>query len=174
MNNLAHPYAKAAFETAESSNMLDLWLESLKSLSLVIQDADFIKLINNPKVSNEQTLGVLFSFVKHADAHFKNFLVLLCDNHRLPVLPEICVLFEQLCNAAKNKADAVVQSAFAMSPDDKYRLEELLSKKLGKKISANVEVCPELIGGIKVIINDTVIDSSVRGSLNKMATKLIQ
>lgn len=174
MNNIAHPYAKAVFEIADSSNMLDAWLEDLKCLSLVMQDADFIKLINNPKVDREQLFNLLLGFLKNPNDDIKNLVGLLFDNHRLQVLPDIYKTFVQLYDIAKNKASALVQSAFAMNDEDRHRLEELLSKKMGKTITATVEVHPELIGGIKIRINDTVIDSSVRGSLNKMATKLIQ
>ncbi len=65
-------------------------------------------------------------------------------------------------------------SAFPISEKDKADFEQLLSKKFGRKIIVSVEIQTELIGGIKILINDTVIDASVKGSLNKMAAQIIQ
>ena len=73
----------------------------------------------------------------------------------------------------RNTAHAIIQSAYAMNDVDKKKFEKLLSDKFGKSITATVEVKPELIGGIKVLINDTVVDYSVKGSLENLTTQLI-
>jgi F-type H+-transporting ATPase subunit delta len=103
-----------------------------------------------------------------------NFLELLAKNNRLLVLPFIFDLFDELVKQDKNMASAIIQSAFAMSEEEKNQFETILSKKFNKKINATIEINPELIGGIKVLVDNTVIDASIKGSLEKMAIQLTQ
>jgi F-type H+-transporting ATPase subunit delta len=100
--------------------------------------------------------------------------VTLRENNRLTLLNDIFLLFEKMAQDEQNMSKAIIQTAYPMSDKDKIEFEQLLSKKYGRKIVASVEVQTELIGGIKVLINDTVIDASVKSSLNKMAAQIIQ
>ena len=51
-------------------------------------------------------------------------------------------------------------------------LTATLTQQLKRKISADVSINPELIGGVKVTIGDLVIDASVSGKLATLATSL--
>ena len=72
----------------------------------------------------------------------------------------------------QKRGDAIIESAYAMSQSEKQDFEQLLSKKFGKSITATVVINPELLAGVKVTINDKVIDGSVKGRLNDLATQL--
>ena len=173
-NNLAHPYANALFELAKAENTIDAWLSDLTSLAEIAQSKDFSALSSNPRISRSAMLNTLLELLGKTSEPLVQFLSLLQENDRLHVLPEIFALFEQKVEEDRNTAKAVIQSAYALSDSDKGKLEKLLSDKFGKSITASVEVNAELIGGIKVLINDVVIDASVKGSLNNLATQLIR
>ena len=173
-NNLAHPYATAIFEAAKADNAVDTWLSNLADLSTIAQSEDFGSLIGNPRLSKDDLLTVILGLLNNTTKPMRELLSLLQENDRLNILPEIYVLFEQKVEQDRNTAKAIIQSAYAISNADKKRLEQLLSDKFGKSITASVEVNAELIGGIKVLINDLVIDASVKGSLNNLATQLIR
>lgn len=174
MSSLAHPYANAAFALAKSQNSIDNWLENLSDLSQVVKNKGFNNLIDNPKISAPDIIKILVSFVKKPNKLLDNFLVTLQENNRLILLHDIFVLFDKMAEDEKNTSKAIILSAFPMSEEDKTDFEQLLSKKFGRKIIASVEVKTELIGGIKILINDTVIDASVKSSLGKMAAQIIQ
>lgn len=174
MSNLAHPYANAVFALAKSNNNIDNWLSNLADLSKVAKSKGFINLIDNPKISPSIIIETLAGFVENPNKLLKNFLVTLQENDRLTVLSDIFLLFEKMAEDEQNMSKAIIQSAYPMSDKDKVELEQLLSKKYGRTITAFVEVHTELIGGIKVLINDTVIDASVKSSLSKMAAQIIQ
>jgi F-type H+-transporting ATPase subunit delta len=171
---LAHPYANAVFALAKSQNNIDSWLDSLSDLSQVVKSAKFINLIDNPKISSADIIKVLVGFVKNPNKLLASFLTTLQENNRLTLLGDIFVLFEKMAEDEQNSSKAIILSAFPMNEKDKTDFEQLLSKKFGRKIVASVEVQTELIGGIKILINDTVIDASVKSSLNKMAAQIIQ
>jgi F-type H+-transporting ATPase subunit delta len=172
-NNLAHPYANALFEVAKADNTVDEWLSTLNALSDVAHSEQFAGLVSNPKIGKAKILEILMGFLDKPMKSVKPFLALLQDNDRLSALPAIYTLFEQKVEDDRNMAKAVIQSAYAISDADRKKIEQSLSKKFGKSITANVEVNHDLIGGIKILINDTVIDYSVKGSLLNLTTQLI-
>ena len=88
-------------------------------------------------------------------------------------MSDIYTLFEQKVEDDRNMAKAVIQSAYAISDADRVKIEQSLSKKFGKTITASIDIKQDLIGGIKILINDTVIDYSIKGSLLNLTTKLI-
>lgn len=171
--SLAHPYANAVFALAKAHNDIDHWLENLSELAQVANNKDFINLIDNPKFSPFDILAIIEGFVKNPNRLLGKLLITLQESNRLVLLSEIFVLFEKMAEDEQNKSKAIIQSAYPMSDMDKADFERLLGKKYGRKITATVEVNTELIGGIKVLINDTVIDASVKGSLHKMAAEVI-
>jgi len=172
-NNLGHPYANALFEVAKAEMTVDTWLTDLKRLAEVASSGEFAGLISNPKMDKNTIIEILLGFLDKPSKSVKQFLELLQENDRLVVLPEIYSLFEQKVENDRNTAKAVIQSAYAVSDANKQKIEELLSKKFGKTITATVEVNQDLIGGIKILINDTVVDYSVKGSLVNLTTQLI-
>ncbi|MCE3267852.1 MAG: synthase subunit delta [Burkholderiales bacterium] len=174
MSSLAHPYANAVFALAKSQNNIDDWLSNLSDLSNVVKSKGFHNLIGNPRIAASDIIETLVSFVNRPNKLLTNFLITLQENNRLTLLNDVFILFERMAADEQNTSKAVILSAFPMSEEDKTDFERLLSKKFGRTITASVEVQTELIGGIKILINDTVIDASVKGSLSKMAARIIQ
>lgn len=174
MSSLAHPYANAVFTLAKAQNSIDNWLDNLSELAQVSSSRDFTDLIDNPRFAPPDVITTIVAFVKEPNKLLSNFLVTLQVNNRLTLLGAIFELFEKMAEDEKNTSKAIIQSAYPMNDEDKAEFEQLLSKKYGRKIVASVEVHAELIGGIKVLINDTVIDASVKSSLHKMAAQIIR
>lgn len=172
-NNLAHPYANALFEVAKAENTVDAWLVDLKQLATVANSDEYTGLIGNPKIAKDSIIQILMSFLDTKNEQLQQLLSVLQENDRLHVLPEIYTLFEQKVEEERNTAKAVIQSAYSINDADRKKFEQLLSKKFGKSITATVEINQELIGGIKILINDKVVDYSVKGSLENLATQLI-
>ena len=65
-----------------------------------------------------------------------------------------------------------VRSAYALSASQQKSLASALKKRLGEGVELMVEKDPSLIGGIEIRADDLVIDGSVRGKLEKLATEL--
>jgi len=172
-NNLAHPYVNALFDLASTNSSFDLWLDDLNGLATAASDVNFTKLVNNPTVSKNDVLETLLSFTRDSGPELKNFLSLLMTEDRLMVLPEIYHLFKEKVDLFRSSATAIIQSAFPMEESEKNEFASILSKKLGKAITVDVEVNKDLVGGIKILINDLVIDASIKGGLEKMAAKII-
>ena len=170
---IARPYAEAVFKLAKTSGTLPAWSEMLQLLAAIAMDEQIKVLIGNPKVLprrlGELLLGICGD--KLTDEG-RNFVLLLAENSRVEVLPEVSEMFEQLKTRHDGVLDAKVTSAFAMSDAQLKDLLADLEARFKRKIEAKVSIDPELIGGVKVEVGDEVLDASVRAKLEAMAVAL--
>jgi F-type H+-transporting ATPase subunit delta len=171
LNSVARPYAKAAFEHALQSKALDKWSEMLNFAAVASADAALRALLDNPRVAAADKKAALIAVCEgRLPDGGKSFLELLADNQRLAALAEISVLFE--VEKARHEKTATVQitSAANLSDAEKKALTDKLASKWGKKINATFSVDANLIGGAVIRSDDVVIDGSVRGKLQRLAT----
>ena len=170
---IARPYAEAVFKLAKTSGTLPAWSEMLQLLAAIAVDEQIKVLVGNPKVPprrlGELLLGICGD--KLTDEG-RNFVLLLAENGRIEVLPEVSEMFEQLKTRHDGVLDAKVTSAFAMSDAQLKDLVANLETRFKRKIEAQVSIDPELIGGVKVEVGDEVLDASVRAKLEAMAVAL--
>jgi F-type H+-transporting ATPase subunit delta len=168
---IARPYAEALFK-ASSSDLVGaaVWVEELK---VIAQDAQIQQLCDNPNVSVAQVFDVIAGVARVALPEMaKNFLRTVIENGRMGALPEIAEQFRVLKNAQSGSADAVVYSAFAIDSAALADLALTLEKRFARKLNVSVELQPELIGGIRVVVGDEVLDSSVKARLEQMKMAL--
>jgi len=169
---LARPYAEAAFELARARGNLEPWEQALARMAQVVSDPQMRQCIGNPKFSAEQLAQVFIDVSGKLADDAKNFVHILVENERLPVLPEILELFVRLKNAHEGVKQAQVTSAFPLDDAALKKLIAELEPRFKCKLEASVSVDPELIGGVRVAVGDEVIDASVRGKLATMAAAL--
>jgi F-type H+-transporting ATPase subunit delta len=168
---IARPYAEALFKASTSElASVEGWLDELAAVAANPQMQQFA---DNPKVASEQVFEVAAGVVKSAlNDHAKNFLRTVIENGRLTVLPEIAAQFRALKNAQSGSSDAVVYSAFAVDGAALADVAATLEKRFGRKLNVSVELQPELIGGIRVVVGDEVLDTSVKARLEQMKVAL--
>jgi F-type H+-transporting ATPase subunit delta len=170
---IARPYAEAVFRLARDSKNLSRWADRLALLATVAADAEMQQCIGNPKLSAAQLTDLFVSLSNEGnDAELVSFVRALADNERLAVLPQIRELFDALKSDEEGVKEAVVYSAFPLDDAQVNNLMGQLETYFKTKLQPRVEVEPELIGGIKVAVGDQVLDASVRGKLEAMASAL--
>ena len=81
-------------------------------------------------------------------------------------------MFEDLKREQEGILEAQITSAFALDDEQQSRLVRRLESKYQRKVSAQVSVDPQLIGGVKIVVGDKVLDATVRGKLDAMAVAL--
>ncbi|MCC6915946.1 F0F1 ATP synthase subunit delta [Nitrosomonas sp.] len=170
---IARPYAEAVFKLARESGSLFSWSETLDTVNSIVQEPQIKGLINNPQISAAKLCEIILSVgSKKISDDGKRLVSLLIDNRRLLVLPQICDLFEQFKAQHEGVLEAEIESAFPLDSDQVAKLVSILEAKFQRKVKADISVKSELIGGIRVKIGDQIIDSSVHGKLEAMATAL--
>lgn len=169
---LARPYAEALFKSISISEAQSTATQ-LSELAQVAGDEGLRVFADNPSARVEQVVGLLASATKtELGSRVQNFLRVVIENGRLVALPEISAQFKALVNAQAGSSDATVYSAFAIDAAELAGVVETLEKRFARKLKATVVVEPELIGGIRVVVGDEVLDTSVKARLEQMKLAL--
>ena len=175
LSTVARPYAEALFRVAKDAKLAQT-TQALQGLAQLAAQAEVLDLIGNPNVSAAQVLDVFTALatkqVGALDANLTNFVQLLVENHRLVLLPQIATQFTELRHAHEGTAEAHITSAYPLEGAQLAELVAALEKKFGVKLQAQVQVDPALIGGVRVLVGDRELDTSVRARLAQMAVTL--
>jgi F-type H+-transporting ATPase subunit delta len=172
---IARPYAEALFKTSGGRADPDLVLAWLGEMSMFASDEQLLSLAANPKVTDSQLVDLIKGlFKKELPLEAQNFLRLIIEQSRLEALPEIFHQFKVLRNALKGSQDATVESAFDIDPHTLNEISALLEKRFARKLNLTVELNSELIGGIRVVVGDEVLDTSVKARLEQMKVELME
>ncbi|MES2934496.1 MAG: F0F1 ATP synthase subunit delta [Pseudomonadota bacterium] len=169
---VARPYAEALFRVAKTGD-LSAWSDLVSEMAQVGAHPDVQALARNPKVSDMQISDTFSALLKSPlNAEAKNFIAMLIDNSRISLLPEIGAQFHVLKNAQEGAADVDISSAFEISDMQLKELVATLEKKFGRKLNPSVTIDSSLIGGVRVVVGDEVLDTSVRAKLQQMHVAL--
>jgi F-type H+-transporting ATPase subunit delta len=169
---IARPYAEALFQVAAKGDLKQA-SEQLDAIAAVAANAQMRQYADNPKATVEQVFDVITSVVKSplSDAT-RNLLRAIIDNGRLAALPEVATQFHALVSERSGVSEATVYSAFPIDAAQLSAVVASLEKRFGRKLTASVQVEPELIGGIRVVVGDEVLDTSVKARLEQMKVAL--
>ena len=168
---IARPYAEALFNASQSDlNGTSQWLDALAA---VAGNAQLLQFADNPKVDNRQVYDVISDVSRvQLPASGQNFLRTVIENGRLAALPEIATQFRELKNSLSGSSDAIVYSAFPMDPTALGGVSSALEKRFSRKLNVSIKEDPSLIGGIRVVVGDEVLDTSVKARLEQMKVAL--
>jgi len=168
---IARPYAEGLFKAAGAQG--NALAAQVQALADVAGNAQLRSFADNPKVSAEQVFELIISVAKGELAEpAKNLLRTVIDNGRLAALPEIASQFHALVNASSGVSDATVYSAFEIAPDLLADVVAALEKRFGRRLNPHVVLDPGLIGGIRVVVGDEVLDTSIKARLEQMKVAL--
>lgn len=173
---IARPYAKAAFMSARDAHALPAWTAALKVGAGMVQDPRVADLLTNPKLSTDQIVGLFAGSAGNTaasiDGQWQNFIRLLAVNKRLDVLPAIAEQYEMLRAQYENEIDVQVTSAVALGAEQSAKLAAALKQRFKREVRVTTAVDPALLGGAVIRAGDLVIDGSINGRLQRLASEL--
>jgi F-type H+-transporting ATPase subunit delta len=164
---IARPYAEALFKSGGDAAAA----EQVQALGRIARDPGLRQWADNPKVKDGEVYDLVAGLVSLTPA-VQNFLRTVIANGRLAALPEIAQQFHALVNAKSGVSDALIQSAFPIADAQLPDVVKSLEQRFARKLNAKVEVAPEVIGGIRVVVGDEVLDTSVKARLEQMKIAL--
>lgn len=173
---IARPYAEALMKASGPGGAAALAGE-IGAFAQVASDPQMRQFADNPKVDSTQVFDLVAAVAKMpsggvpSDAA-KNLLRTVIDNGRLTALPEIASQFQMLVDAQSGTSQATIESAFPIDASQLADLKATMEKRFGRKLEAHVVVHPELIGGVRVVVGDEVLDTSIRARLEQMKAAL--
>jgi len=168
---IARPYAEALFQSSRADlNGTSQWLDSLAA---VAGNPQLLQYAGNPKVTDREVYDLVAGIVRQPlPASAQNFLRMVIENGRLSALPEVAAQFRAMKNAQSGASDAVVYSAFPIPAAQLGDVAQTLERRFGRKLNVTVQEDASLIGGIRVVVGDEVLDTSVKARLEQMKAAL--
>ena len=174
LSTIARPYAEAVFASArDDQTQLASWSSLLSELADLASIDDVRAALTDPRLNAAKRAELFTGLVRSPlSPAARNFIELLIDNGRILVLPQVAEQFELLKNELEGTALAEISSAFPISDEQVQQLVAGLEKKFGLKLKPAVTVDPDLIGGVRVVVGDQVLDTSVQAQLARMRDTL--
>ena len=167
---VARPYARAAFATARDEGNFAAWSQALGFAAHAAADPRVAALLPNPQLLPADAVSLLSP--EGASEAFTRFLGILADARRLPQLPEIAGLFEELRAEAEHVVKAKVTSATAMPDGELDVIKAALKKRFGREVEVETAIDASLIGGAVIDAGSVVIDGSLKGKLARLHSAL--
>jgi F-type H+-transporting ATPase subunit delta len=167
---IARPYAEALLKASAKGDAAALAAE-IGALAQVAGDPQMRQLADNPKAAPSQVFDVITSVVRLPSGAALSEQAII-DNGRWAALPEIAAQFQALVDARTGTSQATIESAFPIDANQLAAVKAAMEKRFARKLEATVVVKPELIGGVRVIVGDEVLDTSIRARLDQMKAAL--
>ncbi len=173
---IAKKYGRALFELAKERNLVDQAWEQFNALSSYFRaDTTFLDFVTAPQIGDGDKADLVKKvFEPRLERIFYEYIQMLVAKHRIHYLPEIIEEFERLVRADRGMARAVCITTAPISEAQRRQLIERLSKKTNLKIELEEKIDKAIIGGMVVIIQDQILDSSIKYALTLLRNRLMK
>lgn len=172
MATVINTYARA-FADVVMGDRLDpqrTLAETQQIVALVNESKMLREVWDNPSIPAEQKRGVLDAIVQRGaiSRPVRNFIAVIIDKGRSRLLPEIAAQFAQELNQRLGFAEAEITTVRELGKDEQRMLESDLAEATGKKIRAQYQQDPAILGGAIARVGSTIYDGSVKGQLERI------
>jgi F-type H+-transporting ATPase subunit delta len=175
MEELAQVYARSLFEVALEQSKLDLLREQLGQFADAMkQNRELELFFFSPYFSTKEKQDGLEKLLDDADEQLMNFLKLLVENHRMPVIYRLRREYERLWERENRLLPVVLTSAVELDPQTVKDLGDRIGERTGNTVTLTTEVEPDIIGGIVVRVGNSILDASIRNRLEQLRTQVAQ
>jgi F-type H+-transporting ATPase subunit delta len=169
VEEIARVYARSLFEVAREHDKLDLVKEQLDAFTdAVEQNRELQIFFFSPYLSSEEKKQGLERAVVDADRTFLNFLDVLIDNHRMPVLFRARRQFEALWDQAHRLLPVEVTSAVELDEQTVAELGSRIREQTGQNVELTSTIDPDILGGIVLRVGNSILDASIKNRLQQL------
>ena len=176
LRTMARPYARAAFAAAKERDEIALWRGALADLAAVVGRDDLRAALRGPKRLSvrvaDEAVKALSERGERVNERINNFMRMLAERRRLPLLGEISRLFETYEADAAGRLRARVTGARAFDADKRAEIEAALKERMGSDVEAIYDEDKTLLAGVLVRVGDRIIDGTLKFRLERLAAEL--
>jgi F-type H+-transporting ATPase subunit delta len=175
MEELAQVYARALFGVAREQGKLDELREQLAQFADALNsNRDLAVFFFSPYFSTKEKQDALGRLLDGADEAFTNFLSLLIENHRMPVIFRIRQEYERLWEEENKTLPVEITSAIALDEQTTESLGKTIGERAGRKVTLAARVDPDILGGIVIRVGNSILDASIRNRLEQLRRHVAQ
>jgi F-type H+-transporting ATPase subunit delta len=169
MEELAQVYARSLFEAAKEHGKLDELREQLGQFADAVQENRELQLFFfSPYFSTLEKQDALGRLLVDADSQLVNFLELLIENHRMPVIFRIRRTFEHLWERENRLLPVEITSAIELDDATTGSVAQRIGESTGQRVTLTTRVDPSILGGIVVRVGNSILDASIRNRLEQL------
>jgi F-type H+-transporting ATPase subunit delta len=169
MEEIAEVYARALFEVANEHDVLDRVHDELGEFAEALSDDRTLQVfLFSPYFSSEEKRDGVKKIVSDADERFVNFLELIAERHRMPVLFRIKREFDALWADEHELLPVTVTSAVELDEGMAEEIGKRIQDETGRTVELSSNVDPEVLGGLMVRVGNMVLDATVRNRLERL------
>ncbi len=175
MKEITSRYAEALYSLKRDSNSLEKTQEEIRELKKVfLENPDFIVILDSSYKTIEEKIEIIDKTLVGVDEEIKNLLKVIIRNHRARYIIEIFDGFISLVNEHRGVIEGLVYSTEKLSDEQLEKLNLAISKVEKRPTELRNIIDPNLIGGVKVVINDHIYDGSIKHHIENMKNSLIK
>jgi F-type H+-transporting ATPase subunit delta len=169
VEEIAHVYSRSLFEVAKEHGKLDLIKEQLDQFTDALeQNRELAIFFFSPYFSTEEKKRGLERALVDADPTLVNFLAVLIENHRMPVIYRARRQFEALWEAENRLLPVEVTSAITLDPATVEELVRRIREQTGQNVELTSTVDPDILGGIVLRVGNSILDASIKNRLDQL------
>jgi ATP synthase F1 delta subunit len=175
MEELAQVYARSLFEVGREQGKLDELREQVAQFADALEaNRELAVFFFSPYFSTKEKQDGLGRLLQDADPSFLNFLSLLIENHRMPVIFRIRQEFERLWDEENRTLPVEITSAIELDQATTDSLGRTIGERAGRKVTLAARVDPDILGGIVVRVGNSILDASIRNRLEQLRRHVAQ
>jgi F-type H+-transporting ATPase subunit delta len=168
----ARRYGEAAFQIARDGGTEERWSEGLSLMAAVFSDSEIAALMQEARISTADKMGLAEKALAGVDPLVLNLARLLVHRGRTALASQIAEAFQELADAERGIAHALVTTAVPLSDDETKAVAEKLSEISDQQVVVETQVDEGIIGGLVARIGDKLIDGSTRSRLLALKRRL--
>jgi len=175
MEELARVYGRSLFEVAREHARLDELREQVGQFADALdEDRRLAVFFFSPYFSTKEKQDMLPRVLVGADQILLNFLSLLIENHRMPVIFRIRQQYERLWEEENRTLPVEITSAIELDQATTESLGRTIGESAGRKVTLAARVDPDILGGIVVRVGNSILDASIRNRLEQLRRHVAQ
>jgi F-type H+-transporting ATPase subunit delta len=169
MEEIAAVYARSLFEVAQEQNKLDEIREELGQFADALDgNRELQVFFFSPYFSTIEKKDGLDRTVSDADPILVNFLKLLIENHRMPVIFRVRRVVDGLWREENKLLPVTVTSAVELDQATVSQIGDRISEQTGRTVELSAVVEPDILGGLVVRVGNSILDASIRNRLEQL------
>jgi F-type H+-transporting ATPase subunit delta len=169
VEELARGYSEALFAAAKEQGKIDLIREQVGAFTDALdQGRELSTFFFSPSFSSREKKEGIERVLVGADESFMNFLKVLIDNHRMPVIFRIRKQYEALWREENRLLPVEVTSAVELDDEVARRIAERVEEQTGRRVELTRRVDDSILGGLVVRVSNMILDGSIRNQLERL------